>query len=342
VTAAAAASAPAAGAGRMVVVSTVGLDEEMAASIQQACEQASALPVRWADDLGDETLAAAPGQAPGAVLAALPPGERQIPERLLRFVTRDRPGAALLLLCRESLVRPSVTLQHGRITLVEPPFSVRRLASRLRVLLAGASADEASVPVREHQRPEHWLGVLSPAAAWTPLVDQSRGLTVVVPGRTAVAGDALAPVAAAVASQHHLAAGEALAAALVPLLGEEAGMIHLGPRGDEWLLYWPRPERPLWLCSTQRLPACWDLGVTAYDSPGHVYRVAAAAGDVLVTMPAGLSDWALGAAGPGVPALVASELTEAVADGGPALLEHIGERLRGGSGPAGALVIEAR
>ena len=124
------------------------------------------------------------------MLAALAPGEREIPERLVRFVTRERPGCPLLLLCRESLVRPTVTLQNGRVTLVEPPFSVRRIASRLRVMLAppdGGDAPSAEVEphglaVHEHQRTAHWVGALSDGSAerasW---LDQSRGLTVLVP-----------------------------------------------------------------------------------------------------------------------------------------------------------------
>jgi hypothetical protein len=338
-----------AAADRTVVVSTVGLDDELAASIQQACEQAGALPVRWADSLEGGELAAEPGQTPGAVLAALAPGERQIPDPLVQFLTHARPGASLLLLCRESLVRPSVTLQHGRVTLVEPPFSVRRIASRLRVLLAAGDRenedqDEAERPaagdalmVREHRRPGHWMGLLArEGAGWAPAVAQSRGLTVVVPTASAETLARLGDLLAASAEP------ESLAATLPPLVGTDAGVIHLSARADEWVLFWPRPERPLWLCSTLRLPPCWDLAATAQDSPGCCFRVPAAGGDVVVALAAGLSDWALGAASPGVPALVASELADTVADGGPALLEAIAQRLRGRPGPAGALVIEAR
>jgi hypothetical protein len=334
-------------AARPVIVSTAGLDEELAASIQQACESAGAHPLRWVDEVGGPSFAAAPGEAPGAVLAALPPGERQIPERLVRLVTEERPGAQLLLLCRESLVRPSVTLQNGRVTLVEPPFSVRRIASRLRVLLAAGAGQSAApfqpddIVIREHRRAGHWMGVLSSAAEipWAPAIDQTRGLTAVVRAAPAPAGEALGPVVDLL-----VAGGEPddLAAALPHLLGDDAGVIHLPARGDEWLLFWPRPERPLWLCSAQRLPPCWDLAATAQESAGCCVRIPAAGGDVVVALAAGLSDWALGAASPGVPALVPSELAETVADGGPALLEAIADRMRSHPGPAGALVIEAR
>jgi hypothetical protein len=232
-----------------------------------------------------------------------------------------------------------VTLQNGRVTLVEPPFSVRRIASRLRVLLASdrGEATQDDLLIREDQRPGHWLGLVYSASApapWAPAVDQGRGLTAVVPTCTAD----LRPIIDRVATGGE---PEVLGAALAELIGE-AGLIHLSARGDEWLFFWPRPERPLWLCSTLRLPPLWDLAATAQESPGHCFRVAAAGSDVVVTLPAGLSDWALGAASPGVPALVATEMADTVADGGPALLEAIAAQLHGRPGPAGAMVIEAR
>jgi hypothetical protein len=340
---------------RTVVVSTTGLEDDLAACIREACQHAGALPLSWAGDSADPGVAMEPGAAAGAVLAALGPGERQIPDHLVRFVTEERPGAPLLLLCRESLVRPSVTLQNGRVTLVEPPFSVRRIASRLRVILASGPGQpptslHATVPggdlvMTEYQRPGHWMGVLSlaepdPAAPrWAPGIDQGRGLTAVVragPGAGDVDLEALVDLLTGGG------APEALADALPELVGPDDGVIHLPPRGDEWLLFWPRAERPLWLCSTMRLPPCWDLAATAQESPGRCLRVTAAGGDMVVALTAGLSDWALGAASPGVPALVPTELTDAVADGGPALLEAIAGRMRGQPGGAGALVIEAR
>jgi hypothetical protein len=339
---------------RTVVVSTAGLDDDLAACIQEACQHAGAWPLPW-PGTADPALAVEPGAAPGVVLAALGPGERQIPDHLVRLVTEERPGAPLLLLCRESLVRPSVTLQHGRVTLIEPPFSVRRIASRLRVILASGAGqrlltEEAAVPggelvIREHQRPGHWMGVVSLAAPgsppWTPGLDQSRGLTAVV--RNGAPPDEQA-MGALVELLTGGGAREALDAALPELVAPDDGLIHLPPRGDEWLLFWPRTERPLWLCSTMRLPPCWDLAANAQDAPGRCFRIAAAGGDVVVALTAGLADWALGAAGPGVPALLPTELTDTVADGGPALLEAIAARMRGqpAARATAALVIEAR
>src|SRR3954466_6328489 len=96
---------------RTVVVSTAGLDANLAACIEEACQHAAAWPLPWSGGAEESGVAVEPGAAPGVVLAALGPGERQIPDHLVRLVTQERPGAPLLLLCRESLVRPSVTLQ---------------------------------------------------------------------------------------------------------------------------------------------------------------------------------------------------------------------------------------
>jgi hypothetical protein len=304
---------------RAVIASMAGLDAELAERLAEACAHAGATMVRWSDQASPP-----PG---GLVLAALSPGERHIPDRLMTLA-RDRPAATLLLLCREALVRPSVTLQDGRVILVEAPFSVRRLASRIRVALAAGNPSRDSA-TRELQRPGHWVGLVSGPRfpAW---LDEGPGVTVVV--------GAAAPPHPGARLRELLDRGEEASGALPALLGEGAGLVHLTPRRDEWVLFWPSAARPLWLCSTVRLPPCWDLGVTAQDSPGRCLRLPATGGDVVVALPGDVGDWALGAASPGVPGGVSAlELIEAAADGGPALLETVTERM-----PGGALVVEAR
>ena len=124
-------------------------------------------------------------------------------------------------------------------------------------------------------------------------------------------------------------------------LGMNDGLVHLAAQGDEWLIFWPLADRPLWLCSTQRLPPSWDLAATAQESPSRCFRVPAASGDVVVALPSGLAEWAPGAASAGAPAEIPAELAEALSDGGPAVLEVIEARLRGRESPF-TLVIEAR
>jgi hypothetical protein len=315
---------------RTVIIATPGLDDEASASAQEACARLSARPLLW----GAEATQPAPTLSENstvAVVAALAPGERQIPDRLFRLATRDWPGTPLLLLCRESLVRPSVTLQSGRVTLVEPPFSARRIASRLRVIFAdgrGARRDRRArtEPTREHQKPGFWVGATLPGPG-LPWMDDAGGFTAVVPaGDTLPAPDLLSRAAEVMARPGE---PEAIAAALRELQASD-GLIHLSAAGDELVIFWPLANRPLWLASTQRLPPWWDLAATAADSPGRCLRVPAASGDTVVALPS-LPEWAPAshAASAGVPAEVPGELAEALADGGPAILEVIEARLRG-------------
>jgi hypothetical protein len=348
---------------RGVIVATSGLDGELATAVSEACARATALALPWAGEPGAPPLPAGIAGEPLAVLAALAPGERQIPERLLRLLTRERPGASLLLLSRESLVRPTVTLQNGRVTLMEPPFSPRRIASRLRMLLShpgaegddgertsvvGSADDDCLMTLHEHQRPTYWVGALGrsggPGSERTlcppALLEESRGITIFI------RASAEAPPAQQLtdAAELLLTGGEpeVLGARLHGLLGDHAGVLHLPARGEEWLVYWPGVGGRLWLFSPQRLPPCWDLAAAAVESPGSCLRVPAGGGDVVMVLPAGSIEGVDGAAGPGVAGEPPADLGEAAADGGPALLEAIEARWHARNEPAFALVVEAR
>jgi hypothetical protein len=332
-------------ADRTVIIATAGLDDEAAASAQQACARLSARPLLW----GGEANQPAPTLTENSVvtvLAALPPGERQIPERLVRLATHDWPGASILLLCRESLVRPSVSLQNGRVTLVEPPFSVRRIASRLRVIFADSTEGprrdlgQTGAVLREHQRAGYWMGaLLAGSKSAVPWYDHRQTLTALVPaGEAAPAPDRLARAAEVL-----VRGGEpdAMAAALTEL-GVTDGLVHLDAAGEEWIVFWPLVDRPLWLCSAQRLPPSWDLAATARESASRCVRVPAASGDIVLTLPSPPPEWAPNrAASAGVSAELPGELTDALADGGPAVLEVLEARLRGRRSPF-TLVIETR
>jgi hypothetical protein len=356
-------SVPAIVPARGVIVATAGLDDELAARALEACSRAAAVPLPWAGEAGTPPLPPGIAEEPLAVLAALAPGERQIPERLLRLLTRERPGASLLLLSRESLVRPTVTLQNGRVTLMEPPFSARRIASRLRLLLAhsGAEGDEGErtsvvgsgdverpMTLHEHQRPAYWVGALGRAGgpdstrSLCPpaLLEENRGLTIFVRSSEET------PPAQRLTDAAELVLGggepEALGARLHEVLGREAALVHLPAGGDEWLVYWPGVDGRLWLFSPQRLPPCWDLATAAAESAGACVRVPAGGGDVLMLLPDGSTDDVQGAARPGNAGAPPADLAEAAGDGGPALLEAIEARWRDRNEPAFALVVEAR
>ncbi|MFO0744413.1 MAG: hypothetical protein U1F43_01920 [Myxococcota bacterium] len=108
---------------------------------------------------------------PALVLAELPAGERRIPEYVLDLLVQRCPDARVLLLSHDPLVRPTVMLQDGRVTLLGPPFEPERIAEQMRLLaaanrrrrsptlnLTAASHEEtAPVVVREHLRATYWI-----------------------------------------------------------------------------------------------------------------------------------------------------------------------------------------
>jgi hypothetical protein len=350
---------------RAVIIATRNLDGALSEA-QEACLRAGALAIPWDGEAPLPELPPGIAPQPLAVLGALAAGERQIPEDLLRLCTRERPEASLLLLCRESLVRPMVSLQNGRVNLIEPPFSVRRIASRLRLMLAPPGAERgeeertsligeaasALQTVHQHQQSAYWVGALTrqgPQAigqALHPpaLLEEGRGLTVLVPAPGPPPSPEQVGERCTEAADIVLQGGDAetIGTQLGDALGESAGLLFLSARGDEWLVYWPALPGRLWLFSTQRLPPWWDLGLTAATSSGRCLRLPACSGDVVIVLPPGAAEWAQTAAHPGSPGQVPADLGEAAVDGGPALLETIAARWRGQSESACALILEVR
>jgi hypothetical protein len=70
-------------------------------------------------------------------------------------------------------------------------------------------------------------------------------------------------------------------AALTDLVGNEGAAIHLSDEAGEWLIYWPHPDRPLWICSPQRLPAVWDASA-AFANGRRLIRLPAFPGDQVI------------------------------------------------------------
>jgi hypothetical protein len=348
---------------RAVIIATRGLEQGLASDAREACTRAGAVAVAWSGQTAVPALPAGVADEPLAVLAALAPGERNIPDELVRLCTQERPGASLLLLSRESLVRPSVSLQNGRVTLIEPPFSVRRIASRLRVLLAPPGAERGEqerisvvgqvadglVTLHQHQQPSYWVGALALANArsegrpvYPPaLLEEGRGLVVLVPLTGGAAADAARNQQVTAAADIVFSGGDAEAAAarLRALLGDGAGLVHVSARGDEWWCHWPASAGRLWLFSPQRLPPCWDLGAAA---GAHGVRLPASAGDAVLILPPGSAEGVTGAAQPGQAGAAPGDLVEAAIDGGPALLDAVEARWRERVDPACALVVEVR
>src|SRR4051812_18978 len=109
-----------------------GMEDPLRRIVVEACEHARVRPVFWD--------AAAPTNGsvePSLVVAALPAGERTIPEGVAHLVTQTFRALPLLLLCDEPLIRNSVSLQGGRVTLLGQPLSREKISGRVRTALVG-------------------------------------------------------------------------------------------------------------------------------------------------------------------------------------------------------------
>jgi hypothetical protein len=327
-------------AGEAVLVAVHRIPEPLVADVARACVQAQALYLSWS---GDDHLPAM-SQAASLLIAGLAPGEREIPEDIVRLMTRAIPGLPVLLLCNEPLTRPSVTLQSGRVTLLGPPFSRTRIYSRLRVLLADRGAPAESVvagaarPVVtcERQRTQWWVAALDawgPGAGLTPgapvHIHQStaKGLTAVLPAQDSAPLPGIERVVEAVRKSEPDGEKEA---ALAELLGTGVGVVHLSPAAREWLFYWPSPGWPLLIHSSTRLPPRFDLRATIERLESWVLRMAAAPGDLVVGTTRS------------PPGVMTDTMWDAMADGGPVLLDLFTQTLRAKPASMCGVLVEVR
>ncbi len=296
----------------------------------------------------------APRLLPSLVVAALPAGMRQIPAPILELADHRFPGTPVLLACDEPLTRPTITLQAGRLTLVEPPLTLARMVSRLRLLLAEAPGDVGTATplpppapgaceCREYRQPRWWAAELAcngrpadhGAVPPSSSLALDQGLTAVLaPRDTRVAPGALERALDIVRHGAHRADD---GAALERALGRDIGLLHLTSDADGWIIYWPCYDRPLWLFSPLRLPRWSDLAHTCSSSLWHM---PAASGDVV----AALSSRALfGGTTAGSASLPPpTEASSAMLDGGPALLDLLQMRLGAAPRPFSCVLAEVR
>lgn len=341
-----------------VLVAAHRLDDGLMADVEDACNKAGARVVMWS---GGAIPADHRGR-PSVVVAGLPWGERRIPEDLVDLTTRAVPGLSIMLLCAEPLLRPTMSLQNGRVTLLGPPLSVPRLCSRLRILMAdrrsgagsfgsfdtapGVAGARSPVAVRRFQHTNFWLGAISARAAGTR--DQSEptlppvafrpsaGLAVILPGPGRVATER--DVSDCVQILQGSRSDDAVTSELASRLKRDAGFVHLSPSGETWTVYWPDGRWPLSLVSPLRLPHASDL------SRGHrrgtpLFRMRAASGDLMV----GLTATPPAEAGVEAPSETEANLRAlSVTQGGAALHDALERRLRATPTPFAGLVVEVQ
>jgi hypothetical protein len=333
---------------RLVLIVRATMDATTLQAVGGACARARARACVWSEGMQLDA-------SPSLVVGALAAGARHIPDAILELADGRFPGTPLLLVCDEPLTRPTVTLQMGRLTLVEPPLTQARMVSRVRLLLADAPHDEvlAMSPLapqppggfksREYRQQQWWAAELmcsgrnqehggAPPQTW---LGGGDGLTALLaPPATAIARTNLDRALDIVRHGAHRAND---AAALEQALGTDVGLIHLTSHARDWIIYWPCHERPLWLFSPLRLPRWSDLALVGSSSLWHV---PAASGDIVVA----LSSRALfaGSAPPLPTAPPSTEASSAMLDGGPALLDLMEARLSAAPQPFSSVLAEVR
>jgi hypothetical protein len=335
-----------------VLVATSRLDEAMRRQVAEACDHARVRPVFWgaAGPEGGESVA-----SPALLIAALPSGYRTIPDEVVVLASQTFQALPVLLLCGEALVRHSVSLQGGRVTLLGQPLTREKISARIRTAVAGPAAggndsgdpieEDGIVRVRELRGREWWAGAVAR--------DPDRGRRSpdfgdVMPtlgklGRHGIAGlvplDLAAPFAAPALQQAlaSLASGlpaDRALASLESTLSAQAAAVWFSPAAGQWCLYAARPQAEVWIYSPLRLPNSWRIGSNGDSSTWRV--LPAESGDVLLVAVGGSSEL--------LPAddLRGGELARAAEGGGPALLDHLEARLAARSDAGSALVVELR
>lgn len=338
-----------------VVVASHRVPEALLSEIIAACERANVRRFLWTGENGTSgspasqlvTWLSATGAPPPALLVAwLAAGERRVPDDIVDLMTRSMPTISLLLLCEEPLVRPSVTIQSGRVTLLSPPLTSGRIAARVRALTANAvsatgslvgtgrgDTSSGAVKTRERQHANGWIGSVtsSDPAEGLPLVLQgvAEGLTALlrISGHAPSLGDSDASRVADTMRREE--PDEAKERALRDMLGDNYGALHLAPDGEDWIFYWPGgPEIPLNILSPTRLPNAYNLSRALGRTGSLMMRVPAASGDVVVALSttSGAED----------------EIAGALGEGGPAILDVLTGKLRDGSRRVSGVIAEVR
>jgi hypothetical protein len=341
---------------RVVLVAAARVRGALLPVVEAACASARARMVAWdGEKLPD-------GLTPTLAISTLAPGERRIPDALARLMTHDAPGLPLLLLTHDELVRPTVSLQEGRVTLLGPALTAERISARVRILLAdhdaGSTAgtmpfgvgSRARCRATEQTTPHAYLGTFSTgglegdAAEHAPLVEvaEDGGVTVLLSvsgapsfehlARTA---EALGPSGVTPSTSQALGADEddeRREILLSNAIGASTGMIHCSPT-LEWLAHWPEPTFGLLLSSATRLPPVWNFADALGRGQHTSLRLPGATGDVLLAL------WGLPwAARP----FDQHRLLAAAHVGGPQVLDLLVSALNSAEHPAAGLVMELR
>jgi hypothetical protein len=244
------------------------LPPDILADVRAACQVLDLQTEEWSGGI--------PRNHPAVVVDSLNAGERRVNDELLGLLEAS-PGTRVLICANEPLVKRRIPLADGRVVLLAPPNDRARLLEALRSAIGRepppvvqASADRRFEVLRR----THWIAWLRGASAPSIALDEQQGATVVIGKHTANT----TAVARVMWDENTDARREA---ALSDLVGLDTAAIHLGEEAAEWLIYWPQPDRPLWICSPHRVPAVWDAS-SSFANGRRLIRLPAFPGDQVI------------------------------------------------------------
>ena len=258
------------------------------AALAAACEQVGAELLHRAD------VPDASSPRPTLLAAVLPAGERSLAAELVEQLD-THADLCLLLLCEEALVRPTLSIQQGRIVLLDAPLTASRIEARLRLLLTPRRAESSGQWLQAEASPEAapssiahqrlrtascWFAVFTAAPA---RYRAARWRSHARFGLSWALSEAAPDAAAAAWAASPLSSAEdvELERTSSAILGPDAALVQLDPNARQWRFLLPSEGSLLRVYSHQRLPRAWDAGRALASSRSRLFRLAAAPGDVV-------------------------------------------------------------
>lgn len=237
---------------------------------REACKELGLEVVDWVSGI--------PRVAPRVMICGLDLGERRIPEDVVALLEAT-PTLALVLCAKEPLVKPRVVLYDGRVTALSPPIERSHLTSVLRSVLQPTPSPQVVEGYGDRRfealRRTHWVAWARGQAAPAISLHEGRGATVVL-------GDGTYDRPAIAEAMTSTQTDSEREASLGVLAGQSA-VAHLTQDANEWVVYWPHAQCPLWIYSPNRLPARWNAGQCLASTAGRrLLRLSAFPGDQLV------------------------------------------------------------
>ncbi len=250
--------------------------------------------------------------AEGALVRALPAGNRRIPDELAVWVSRS-PGRSLVLVCEEPLARPAISLHRGRILLLEASAPSAQHAE----VIASWRVPAAASSLIQEQRSARWSLLIA--------TDPAQNLVTRVPRIEAAV--LIGPRLSSGQEAQIQASMQDPPTSRLPRLADQCGqaaLIQLDLQAGEWLVVAPA-WAPLQVAigGRGRVPGAWLLH--AGNGMSLNRRLRAYPGDVL------LATWSL-------PMPVLATLAGPLASGAAAVLNDFFTD----PGTGAAVCIEAR